>query len=820
MYVTKRNGEREPVKFDKVVLRIKKQTYDLNTDYVDPISVSKKVIAGIYDGVTTDQLDKLAAETAASMIPIHPDYSYLASRIAITSLYKHVPKEFTTVAKNLYEYVNPQTGEKAGMISDNTYNIIVKHGKELNAMIVHDRDFEFDFFGFKTLEKSYLLKIDGKVAETPQHLYMRVAVGIWGENLEMVQKTYEMMSQGLFTHATPTLFNAGTTRPQLSSCFLLDIDDDSIPGIYKTLSDCALISQSAGGIGINIHKIRAKGSYIKGTNGTSNGIIPMLRVFNETARYVDQGGGKRKGSIAVYLEPWHADIFEFLDLRKNHGKEELRARDLFLALWTPDLFMKRVNEDGDWTLFSPNEVPGLIDAYDDGDQLNFTTLYEKYENEGKGLKKIKARLLWEKILDSQIETGTPYMLYKDAANRKSNQKNLGTIKSSNLCTEILEYTDKNETAVCNLASIALPKMVEIPTGKVRSRNKRFRTFDFEKLYDVTYQTTVNLNRVIDINYYPTPETKFSNFNHRPIGIGVQGLADTFAMLGFSFESEDAKKLNKEIFETIYFAALTASKDLAMKDGSYSSFNGSPASKGVLQFDMWNINQEEDLSGRWNWEELKESIVKNGLRNSLLLAPMPTASTAQILGNNECFEPFTSNLYKRNTLSGEYVVINKHLVEDLVDLGLWNNEIRVKLFAEEGSIQNINEIPNHIKETYKTVWEMKGKNLLDMARDRAIFIDQSQSLNMFMKDVTHSKLSSAHFYGWGIGLKTGMYYLRTKAKASALKGLGVDMNEIKINEDYLIQTPTTSVSNITDEITTEMISKVCSIDDPDCLTCSA
>ena len=820
MYVTKRNGEREPVKFDKVVLRIKKQTYDLNTDYVDPINVSKKVIAGIYDGVTTEQLDKLAAETAASMIPIHPDYSYLASRIAITSLYKHVPKEFTTVAKNLYEYVNPQTGERAGMISDTTYKVIEKHGKELNAMIVHDRDFEFDFFGFKTLEKSYLLKIDGKVAETPQHLYMRVAVGIWGENLEMVQKTYEMMSQGLFTHATPTLFNAGTTRPQLSSCFLLDIDDDSIPGIYKTLSDCALISQSAGGIGINIHKIRAKGSYIKGTNGTSNGIIPMLRVFNETARYVDQGGGKRKGSIAVYLEPWHADIFEFLDLRKNHGKEELRARDLFLALWTPDLFMKRVNEDGDWTLFSPNEVPGLIDAYDDENQLNFTTLYEKYENEGKGLKKIKARVLWEKILDSQIETGTPYMLYKDAANRKSNQKNLGTIKSSNLCTEILEYTDKNETAVCNLASIALPKMVEIPTGKVRSRNKRFRTFDFEKLYDVTYQTTVNLNRVIDINYYPTPETKFSNFNHRPIGIGVQGLADTFAMLGFSFESEDAKRLNKEIFETIYFAALTASKDLAIKDGSYSSFVGSPASKGTLQFDMWNINEEEDLSGRWNWNELKESIVKNGLRNSLLLAPMPTASTAQILGNNECFEPFTSNLYKRNTLSGEYVVINKHLVEDLVDLGLWNNEIRVKLFAEEGSIQNINEIPNHIKETYKTVWEMKGKNLLDMARDRAIFIDQSQSLNMFMKDVTHSKLSSAHFYGWGIGLKTGMYYLRTKAKASALKGLGVDMNEIKINEDYLVQTPTTSVSNITDEITTEMISKVCSIDDPDCLTCSA
>ena len=820
MYVTKRNGEREPVKFDKVVLRIKKQTYDLNTDYVDPISVSKKVIAGIYDGVTTEQLDKLAAETAASMIPIHPDYSFLASRIAITSLYKHVPKEFTTVARNLYDYINPKTGERAGMISDETYAVIKKHGKDLNAMIVHDRDFEFDFFGFKTLEKSYLLKVDGNVAETPQHLYMRVAVGIWGDNLEMVQKTYDMLSQGLFTHATPTLFNAGTTRPQLSSCFLLDVDDDSIPGIYKTLSDCALISQSAGGIVINIHKIRSKGSYIKGTNGTSNGIIPMLRVFNETARYVDQGGGKRKGSIAIYLEPWHADIFEFLDLRKNHGKEELRARDLFLALWTPDLFMKRVNEDGNWTLFSPNEVPGLIDAYDDENDLKFTRLYEQYESEGKGLKTVKARLLWEKILDSQIETGTPYMLYKDAANKKTNQKNLGTIKSSNLCTEILEYTDKNETAVCNLASIALPKMVEIPTGKVRSRNKRFRTFDFDKLFDVTYQATINLNQVIDINYYPTPETKTSNMKHRPIGLGVQGLADTFAMLGYAFESDEAKTLNKEIFETMYYAALCASNDLAIQHGSYESFQGSPASRGVLQFDMWNINEGDDLSGRWDWDKLKTSIVEKGLRNSLLLAPMPTASTAQILGNNECFEPFTSNLYKRNTLSGEYVVINKYLVEDLVDLGLWNNEIRVKLFAEEGSIQNINEIPDHIKETYKTVWEMKGKNLLDMARDRAIFIDQSQSLNMFMKDVTHSKLSSAHFYGWGLGLKTGMYYLRTKAKASALKGLGVDMNEIKINEDYLVQSVPVTQTNISDEITTEMMSKVCSIDDPDCLTCSA
>jgi ribonucleoside-diphosphate reductase alpha chain len=637
----------------------------------------------------------------------------------------------------------------------------------------------------------------------------------------MVQKTYDMLSEGLFTHATPTLFNAGTKRPQLSSCFLIDVHDDSIPGIYKTLSDAAVISQNAGGIGINIHKIRAKGAYIKGTNGTSNGIVPMLKVFNETARYVDQGGGKRKGSIAIYLEPWHADVEDFLDLRKNHGKEEMRARDLFLALWTPNLFMERVESGGDWSLFSPDEVPGLVDAYDNPDDKKFTKLYEKYESEGKAIKVMKARDLWEKILDAQIETGTPYMLYKDQANSKSNQKNLGTIKSSNLCTEIIEYTDSKETAVCNLASIALPKFVEIPSGKVREKNKKLRTFDFKHLYDVTYQATVNLNKVIDVNFYPTPETKRSNMKHRPIGLGVQGLADTFALLGLSFESEEAQELNKNIFETMYFAAMTASKDLAKKDGPYESFKGSPTSKGIFQYDMWGYT-EDHLSGMWDWYSLKKEVMEVGLRNSLLMAPMPTASTAQILGNNECFEPFTANLYKRNTLSGEYVIINKYLIEDLVNLGLWNEKIRLQLFAENGSVQNIESIPSEIRETYKTVWEMKGKTLLDMARDRAVFIDQSQSLNLFMQDVTHSKLSSAHMYGWKLGLKTGMYYLRTKAKASAIKGLGVDMSQLQpMEEPTVVKNTTVQDDKLSDlGVTEEMMSKVCSLDDPNCLTCSA
>ena len=814
MDIVKRNGSSEPLKLEKISSRIKKLTYGLN-ERVDPDIVSTKVVSGLYDGVSSAELDQLSAETAASMVTVHPDFGKLAARIAITALYKNVEKDFSAIAKKLYDYINPKTGDKAGMISDEVYAVIQKYSQELDAMIVHDRDFNFDYFGFMTLRKSYLLKIDNESAETPQHLYMRVAVGIWRDNLEMVQKTYDMLSQGLFTHATPTLFNASTNRPQLSSCFLLDIDEDSIPGIYKTLSDCALISQSAGGIGINIHKIRAKGSYIKGTNGYSNGIIPMLKVFNETARYVDQGGGKRKGSIAVYLEPWHGDVFDFLELRKNQGKEELRARDLFLALWIPDLFMKRVEADGNWSLFSPDQVPGLIDAYDSPDKKAFTELYEKYEAEGKALKTIKARELWEKVLDSQVETGTPYMLYKDACNFKSNQKNLGTIKSSNLCTEIIEYTDKNETAVCNLASIALPKYVVIPTGKVREKDKKLRRYDFKFLYEVVYQATVNLNQVIDVNFYPTPETKNSNLKHRPIGLGVQGLADTFVMMGLPFESEEAKKLNKDIFETIYFAALTASKDLAKQHGSYASFEGSPTSQGLLQYDLWGLT-ENDLSGMWDFSALKEEIKQFGLRNSLLIAPMPTASTAQILGNNECFEPFTTNLYKRNTLSGEYAVINKHLVEDLVNLGIWSDNVRLKLFNENGSVQNIPEIPTEIKEVYKTVWEMKGKSILDMARDRSYFIDQSQSLNMFMAEPTASKLSSAHMYGWKLGLKTGMYYLRVKPKAQALKGLGIDLSSASIQE---VEKPK-EVEQMKDFNPDEFTAKVCSLDNPDCESCGA
>ena len=814
MDIVKRNGTTEPLKLEKISSRIKKLTYGLN-ERVDPDKVSTKVVSGLYDGVSSTELDQLSAETAASMVTVHPDFGKLAARIGITALYKDVEKDFSVIARKLYQYINPKTGEKAGMISDEVYEVIQKHSQELDAMIVHDRDFNFDYFGFMTLKKSYLLKIDGKAAETPQHLYMRVAVGIWRDNLEMVQKTYDMLSQGLFTHATPTLFNASTTRPQLSSCFLLDIDSDSIPGIYKTLSDCALISQSAGGIGINIHKIRAKGSYIKGTNGYSNGIIPMLKVFNETARYVDQGGGKRKGSIAVYLEPWHGDIFDFLELRKNQGKEELRARDLFLALWIPDLFMKRVEADGNWSLFSPDQVPGLIDAYDSPDKKAFTELYEKYESEGKALKTIKARELWEKVLDSQVETGTPYMLYKDACNYKSNQKNLGTIKSSNLCTEIIEYTDKNEIAVCNLASIALPKYVIVPTGNVRSKDKKLRKYDFKFLYDVVYQATVNLNQVIEVNYYPTPETKESNMKHRPIGLGVQGLADTFVMMGLPFESDEARKLNKDIFETIYFAALTASKDLAKQHGAYTSFQGSPASQGLLQYNLWGLT-EDDLSGMWDFAALKEEIQQFGLRNSLLVAPMPTASTAQILGNNECFEPFTTNLYKRNTLSGEYAVINKHLVEDLVNLDIWNDSVRLKLFTENGSVQNIPEIPADIKEIYKTVWEMKGKSILEMARDRSYFIDQSQSLNMFMSDPSPSKLSSAHMYGWKLGLKTGMYYLRVKPKAQALKGLGIDLSAASIQE---VEKPK-EIEPLKEFDPNEFSAKVCSLDNPDCESCGA
>ena len=747
MYVVKRDGRKEAVKFDKITARIKKLCYGLNP-LVAPEKVAMKVIEGLFDGVTTSELDNLAAEVAATNTITHPDYALLASRIAVSNLHKNTKKSFSDTVTDLYEYIDPKTNEKAPLISDEVYKIVKKNSDVLDSTIIYDRDFRYDFFGFKTLERSYLLKLKGQVAERPQQMIMRVAVGIHKDDLDAAIETYNYMSEGWFTHATPTLFNSGTPKPQMSSCFLLATKEDSIPGIYDTLKQCAQISQSAGGIGLSIHDIRATGSYIKGTNGTSNGIVPMLRVFNDTARYVDQGGGKRKGSFAIYIEPWHADIFDFLDLRKNHGKEEQRARDLFYALWTPDLFMQRVEENGDWTLMCPHECPGLSDTHG----KKFEKLYKKYESEGKGRKTIKAQELWFKILESQIETGTPYMLYKDAANEKSNQKNLGTIKSSNLCTEIIEYTSPDEVAVCNLASIALPKFVI--DGK----------FDFEKLFKVTYRVTRNLDKVIDANYYPVPEARNSNMRHRPIGIGVQGLADAFILMRQAFESEEARQLNKDIFETIYYAALTASKDLAIEKGPYESYKGSPVSKGILQFDMWNIKP----SDRWEWDLLREEIQKNGVRNSLLLAPMPTASTAQILGNNECFEPYTSNIYTRRVLSGEFIIVNKHLLRDLVKLGIWDDRLKNKLMASNGSIQNIDEIPDNIKNLYKTAWEISQKVLLDMAADRGAFIDQSQSLNIFMENANFAKLTSMHFYGWKAGLKTGMYYLRTKSATDAIK----------------------------------------------------
>jgi ribonucleoside-diphosphate reductase alpha chain len=747
MYVIKRDGRKEAVKFDKITARIKKLCYGLNP-LVTPEKVAMKVIEGLYDGVTTSELDNLAAEVAATNTITHPDYALLASRIAVSNLHKNTKKSFTDTIKDLYTYIDPKTGEKAPLISDEVYEVIQKNSDVLDSTIIYDRDFRYDYFGFKTLERSYLLRLEGNIAERPQQMLMRVAVGIHKEDMDSVIETYNYMSEGWFTHATPTLFNSGTPKPQMSSCFLLTTKEDSIAGIYDTLTQCAKISQSAGGIGLSIHNIRATGTYIKGTNGASNGIVPMLRVFNDTARYVDQGGGKRKGSFAIYVEPWHADVFDFLDLKKNHGKEEQRARDLFYALWIPDLFMQRVEENGDWTLMCPHECPGLSDTHG----KKFEKLYEKYESEGKGKKTIKAQELWFKILESQIETGTPYMLYKDAANEKSNQKNLGTIKSSNLCTEIIEYTAPDEVAVCNLASIALPKFVV--DGK----------FDFEKLFNVSYRVTKNLDKVIDANYYPVPEAKNSNMRHRPIGIGVQGLADAFILLRHAFESPEAKQLNKDIFETIYYAAVTASKDLAIENGPYESWKGSPISEGILQFDMWNVQP----SDRWEWDLLREEVKKHGVRNSLLLAPMPTASTAQILGNNECFEPYTSNIYTRRVLSGEYIIVNKHLLRDLVKLGIWNDRLKNKLMASNGSIQNIDEIPENIKGLYKTAWEISQKALLDMAADRGAYIDQSQSLNIFMENANFAKLTSMHFYGWKAGLKTGMYYLRTKSATDAIK----------------------------------------------------
>ena len=748
MFVIKRNGKKEAVHFDKITARIHKLIYGLSISEKDVIEIAKKIIQGIYDNVTTTELDNLTAETAAAQTTIHPDFSVLAARIAVSNLHKNTLKSFSKTAKLLYEYTDPVTQTHAPLISEEIYKIIRKNADELDSSLIYDRDYNFDYFGFKTLERSYLIRTNGKVTERPQHLFMRVALGIHKEDIQAAIETYNLMSEKWFIHATPTLFNAGTPKPQMSSCFLLSMTEDSIAGIFDTLKRCALISQSAGGIGVSIHNIRSTGSYIKGTGGISNGIIPMLRVFNDTARYVDQGGGKRKGAIAVYIEPWHSDIFDFIDIRKNHGKEEMRARDLFPALWIPDLFMQRVEADQMWSLFDPNEAQGLYEVYGE----KFNELYTTYENEGKFRKQIKARELWTAILEAQIETGTPYMCYKDAVNEKSNQKNIGTIRSSNLCTEIMEYTNADEVAVCNLASLALPRYVS--SGG----------FDFQKLYEVTKIVTRNLNKIIDGNYYPIPETKTSNDRHRPIGLGVQGLADVFLLLRLPFESPEARRLNKDIFETIYFASMEASMDLAKEQGAYSSFAGSPLSEGKFQFDLWQVVP----SDRWDWEKLRQEVMTHGVRNSLLLAPMPTASTSQILGNNECFEPYTSNIYNRRVLSGEFVVVNKFLLKDLIELGLWNPTMKNKLIAENGSVQNIPEIPTELKELYKTVWEIKQKTIIDMAAERGAFICQSQSLNLFMAEPNLAKLTSMHFHAWKSGLKTGMYYLRTKAAVDAIK----------------------------------------------------
>ena len=789
MFVVKRDGRREAVKFDKITARIVKLSYGLHSQYVDPVKVAQKVINGIFSGIKTTELDNLASQEAAAMSIEHPDYALLASRIAVSNLHKNTQKSFTKAMKALHSFVDPSTGLKASLLAEDVWEIIEKNAELLDSTLIYDRDYNFDYFGFKTLEKSYLLRINGQVAERPQQMYMRVAIGIHKEDLPAAIETYHALSEGWFTHATPTLYNAGTPKPQMSSCFLLQMKEDSIDGIYDTLKQCAKISQSAGGIGLAVHKIRAKGAYIKGTNGTSNGIVPMLRVFNDTARYVDQGGGKRKGSFAIYLEPWHNDIFDFLDLKKNTGQEDLRTRDLFLALWVCDLFMQRVEDDLEWSLFCPSEAPGLHECWGE----EFEAKYTKYEAEGKARRKVKARDLWAKIMEAQIETGVPYMLFKDAANRKSNQQNLGTIQSSNLCTEIIEYTAPDEVAVCNLASIALPKFIH--DGK----------YDHDALFRMTYMVTRNLNRIIDRNYYPIKEARNSNLRHRPVGIGVQGLADTFVKLRMPFDSPEAKQLNKDIFETIYYAALTCSKDMAKEEGPYSSYEGSPMSKGIFQFDLWNVKP----SDRWEWNVLREEILKHGIRKSLLIAPMPTASTAQILGNNECFEPFTSNMYMRRVLSGEFPIVNKYLLKDLVDLGLWTPAMKNAIMAHNGSIQNIDGIPQNIKELYKTVWEIKQKDLIDMAADRGAFIDQSQSLNIFMESPNLAKMSSMHFYAWRAGLKTGMYYLRTKAAADAVK-FTLDMASAR------------TVQSGNTPLAAEAVSQIaCSLDNPeDCEACGS
>ncbi len=817
MHVVKRSGKKETVSFDKITARVKKLCYGLNQQHVRPIEIAQKVVQGLYDGVTTTELDNLAAETAASLSTKHPDYALLAARIAVSNLHKNTNKSFSETMEALYAYIDPKTGDKAGLIGDQTIEIIRKHADKLDSSIIYDRDFTFDYFGFKTLERSYLLRMNGQVVERPQHTLMRAAVGIHGEDIEDAIETYNLMSEKWFIHATPTLFNAGTPKPQLSSCFLLSMTEDSISGIFETLSRCAKISQSAGGIGLSIHNIRAEGSYIKGTGGTSNGIVPMLKVFNDTARYVDQGGGKRKGAFAVYIEPWHSDIKHFLDLKKNHGKEEMRARDLFYAMWIPDLFMERVKNNETWSLFCPNECPGLDDTYGG----EFEALYHKYEQEGKARETVKAQDIWFAILESQIETGTPYILYKDAANKKSNQKNLGTIKSSNLCTEIIEYTSPDEVAVCNLASISLPKFVDIQAKK----------YDFEALERITRVITRNLNKIIDINYYPIKEAENSNMRHRPIGIGVQGLADAFLLMRMPFDSDEAKALNTQIFETIYYAAVSESNKLAQKNGAYQTFNGSPASEGKLQFDLWDVTP----SDRYDWDSLKKEVMATGLRNSLLLAPMPTASTSQILGNNECFEPYTANIYTRRTLSGEHIIVNKHLLNDLIGMGLWNNEMKEQLMAANGSVKDL-DVPEHIKELYKTVWEMSQRVLIDMSADRGAFICQSQSLNLFVESPNFAKLSAMHFYGWQKGLKTGMYYLRSKAAVDPIKFTLSEKHQNKsirreekekievVHEEQLAkETPAVQTVTVDTVITAKQLKEaegqVCTMEDG-CISCGS
>jgi len=758
MYVTKRNGNREIVSFDKILNRIKKlgkeahfgKEADIKINYT---TLVMKVIDQLYDGISTTKIDELSAEQCASMSSIHPDYNVLAGRITVSNHHKNTTDSFVNAMTQLYSYHDKQD-KHSPLISQELYDIVIAHPMELEAMIDYERDYLIEYFGFKTLERAYLMKVNKVTVERPQHMWLRVAIGIHGSDLLHVKETYELMSQKYFTHATPTLFNAGTPHPQLSSCFLLAMEKDSIEGIYNTLKDCALISKWAGGIGLHIHNIRASGSHIRGTNGSSNGIVPMLKVFNNTAKYVDQGGGKRNGSFAIYLEPWHADIEDFLQMRKNHGDEELKARDLFYALWIPDLFMERVKADGQWTLMCPDECPGLSDVYGD----EFKELYNKYEASGKGRKTVKARELWFQVMDAQMETGTPYLCYKDAANKKSNQQNVGTIKSSNLCSEIIEYSDKDESAVCNLASLALPAFVN-------TTNPDAPFIDYEKLHQVTKVVTYNLNKVIDVNYYPTEKTRRSNMRHRPIGVGVQGLADVFMLMNIAFISEEAKIINKRIFETIYHAAVESSCEIAAIEGSYETFAGSPASKGQLQFDLWNVDPSA-IENRYDWTALKQKVQQVGLRNSLLLAPMPTASTSQILGYNECIEPITSNIYNRRTLAGEFILANKYLMNDLIKLDLWNEKIKNNIIANHGSVQHIDIIPKEIREKYKTVWEIPMRTLIDMAADRGAFICQSQSLNLWLEDPNYNNLTSMHFYAWQKGLKTGIYYLRRRARYQA------------------------------------------------------